>query len=85
MTTRKGRPFVWGKEQQDSFEEIKCRLVKPPVLHMPNTTDRFHLYSDTSKFATGSVLYQIQNSKPKLIGYASKRLPEAAKSILLLN
>ena len=23
---RKGRQFVWGKEQQDSFEEIKCRL-----------------------------------------------------------
>ena len=22
--TRKGRPFNWGKEQQDSFEEIKC-------------------------------------------------------------
>ena len=34
--TRKGRPFNWGKEQQDSFEEIKCRLRKPPVLHMPN-------------------------------------------------
>ena len=50
--TRKGRPFVWGKEQQDSFEEIKHRLIKPPVLHMPNTTGRFHLYSDTSKFAT---------------------------------
>ena len=32
--TRKGRPFVWGKEQQDSFEEIKCRLIKSPVLHM---------------------------------------------------
>ena len=40
--TRKGSPFVWGKEQ-DSFEEIKCMLVKPPVLHMPNTTGRFHL------------------------------------------
>ena len=46
--TRKGRPFIWGKEQQDSFEEIKCRLIKPPVLHMPNKTGRFHLYSDTS-------------------------------------
>ena len=76
---RKGRPFVWGKEQQHSFEEIKFRLVKPPVLHMPNTTGRFHLYSDTSKFATGSALYQIQNGKPKLIVYASKRLPKAAK------
>ena len=77
--TRKGRPFIWGKEQQDSFEEIKCRLIKPPVLHMPNKTGRFHLYSDTSKFATGSTLYQIQSGKPKLIAYASKRLPEAAK------
>ena len=36
--TRKGRPFIWGKEQQDSFEEIKLRLIKPPVLHMPNKT-----------------------------------------------
>ena len=78
--TRKGRPFNWGKEQQESFDEIKCRLIKPPVLHMPNKTGRFHLYSDTSKFATGSTLYQIQNGKPKLIAYASKRLPEAAKS-----
>ena len=78
--TRKGRPFNWGKEQQDSFEEIKRRLIKQPVLHMPNKTGRFHLYSDTSKFATGSTLYQIQNGKPKLIAYMSKRLPEAAKS-----
>ena len=78
--TRKGRPFGWGKEQQDSFEEIKCRLIKPPVLHMPNTSGRFHLYSDTSKFATGSALYHIQNEKPKLISYASKRLPEATKN-----
>ena len=62
--TRKGRPFVWGMEQQDSFEEIKCRLVRPPILHMPNTTCRFHLYLDMSKFATGSALYQIQNGTP---------------------
>ena len=47
---------------------------------MLNTTGRFHLYSDTSKFATGSALYQIQNCKPKLIAYANKRLPEAAKN-----
>ena len=40
----------------------------------------FHLYSDTSKYATGSALYQIQNEIPKLIAYASKRLPEAARN-----
>ena len=78
--TRKGRPFIWGDEQQEAFEEIKRRLVKAPLLHMPNCEGRFHLCSDTSKFAAGSALYQIQNGKPKLIAYASKRLPKAVKS-----
>ena len=47
--TRKGRPFIWGEEQQESFEQIKKRLLCPSVLHMPNRQGRFHLYSDTSK------------------------------------
>ena len=50
------------------------------MLHLPDTKGRFHLYSNTSKFATGSVLYQIQDGKPKLITYASKRLPEATRN-----
>ena len=58
--TRKGIHFIWGEEQQVAFEEIKCRLIKPPVLHLPYSAGRFHLYSDTSKFAAESVLYQIQ-------------------------
>ena len=47
---------------------------------MPNTTGRFHLCSDTSKYATGSAMYQIQNGKPKLIAYMSKRWPDATKN-----
>ena len=78
--TRKGRPFIWGEEQQESFEDIKKRLVCTPILHMPNRQGRFHLYSDTSKFVAGSVLYQIQDGKPKLIAYTSKSLPEAVRS-----
>ena len=81
--TRKGRHFIWGKEQHEALEEIKRRLVKAPVLHKPNCKGRFHLYSDTSKFAAGSALYQIQNGKPRLIAYASKRLPEAVRSYLI--
>ena len=45
---------------------------------MPDRIGRFQLYLDTSKYATGGALYQIQNGKPKLIVYSSKRLPEAA-------
>ena len=78
--TPKGRQFIWGEEQQKAFEEIMCTLIRPPILHMPNREGRFHLYLDMSKFAMGSALYQIQNGKPKLIAYVSKRLPEAVRN-----
>ena len=63
-----------------AFEEIKGRLQKPPVLNMSDRRGRFLLYSDTSKHATGSALYQVQDGNPKLTAYASKRMPEAAKN-----
>ena len=50
---------------------------------MLNCEGRFHLYSDTSKFASGNALYQIQNGKLRLIDYGSKRLPEAVRSYLI--
>ena len=81
--TRKGRQFIWEKEQQSAFKEIKHRLVRPPILHMPNHKVRFHLYLDMSKFSMGSTLYQIQTGKLKLIAYASKRLPKAARNYLI--
>ena len=39
----KGRQFIWGEEQQIAFVEIKYRLVKIPVLHLPDNKGRFHL------------------------------------------
>ena len=78
--TRKGRQFIWGEEQQKAFNKIKHRLQRPPVLHLPDRHGGSQLYSDTSKFATGSALYQIQNGQPRLAAYANKRMPEAAKN-----
>ena len=47
-------------------------------MHLLDNRGRFQLFLDTSKAAAGSPLYQIQNGTPKLIGYASKRLPPTA-------
>ena len=79
--TKKGRPFIWGDEQQKAFDEIKSRLLKPPVLSMPDKRGRFLLYSDTSKYATCSALYHVQDGEPKFIAYASKRMPEDSKKL----
>ena len=61
------------------MDEIKRRLQKLQILHLLDNKGRFHLYSDMGKFAAGSALHPIQNGKPKLASYASKRLPEVAQ------
>ena len=61
-------------EQQNGFEEMKRKLQELQILHC-----NFHLYSDTSKFATGSAHFQIQIGKLILRAYASKWMPETAK------
>ena len=75
--TRKDRPFIWGEAQEKAFREVKLRSTNPPVLHLPKAEGRFILYSDTSIEGTGSSLWQTQEGKPRLIGHASKTLPEA--------
>ena len=77
--TQKGRPFHWGPEQEKSFRQIKKQLQRPPVLHLPRADGRVILYSDTSREGTGSSLWQVQEGKPCLIGFASKTLPEACQ------
>ena len=57
--TRKGRQFTWGEEQEEAFDELKRRLSRLPVVHLPDNKGICHLYSDTNTFATGSALYQI--------------------------
>ena len=64
--TKKGKPFLWEKEQQEAFEEIKKRMVKPPVLSMPNRKCRFILYSDSSKIATGTHYANTKMGNPDL-------------------
>ena len=39
--TRKGRLFKWQQEQQTAFEEIKSRLQKSPILHLPHGKEDF--------------------------------------------
>ncbi|GJS58715.1 DNA/RNA polymerases superfamily protein [Tanacetum coccineum] len=67
---RKGEKFVWTDERQESFEELKRRLVYAPILTLPSGSDGFQIYSDASKKGLGCVLMQ----HGKVIAYASRQL-----------
>ena len=66
-----------GRYSRESLQRSQIEIKEPPVQHLPKADGKFILYSDTSIEGTGSSLWQIQEGKPKLIGYASKTLPEA--------
>ena len=78
--TKKHAHFVWTDKYQKAFEEIKQLLVKPPVLRMVSGNGFFRLESDTSRTAVGATLYQWQNNEWVLVGYYSKRLPDAVRN-----
>ncbi|KAL0539803.1 hypothetical protein IC582_024024 [Cucumis melo] len=47
--TRKGASFVWSKACEDSFQNLKQKLVTAPVLTVPDGSGSFVIYSDASK------------------------------------
>ena len=68
--TRKNEKFVWNEKCEESFQELKQRLVTAPVLVLPDTQGNFVIYSDASHKGLGCVLMQ----NDKVIAYASRQL-----------
>ena len=78
--TRKNKPFIWEQEHEESFCKIQELMSSPSVLHMPRKHGRFKLYSDTSRYATGSYLTQTdEKGTEHLLGYYSKVLPASCQ------
>ena len=64
----KNAKFVWTKQCQDSFEELKKRLTSAPVLILPDLTKSFSIYCDASRQGLGGVLMQ----EGRVVAYASR-------------
>jgi hypothetical protein len=71
---KKGVKFVWGKEQQESFEALKRAISQPPVLRMADFSKTFILQTDASGVALGAVLSQETDGVRQPIAYASRTL-----------
>jgi hypothetical protein len=66
----KGREFKWDEKCQDSFDQLKKRLMSPPVLVMPGLQKGFDIYCDACGEGLGCVLMQ----EGHVIAYTSRQL-----------
>ena len=46
--TKKGVKFEWFDNCECSFQELKSRLVRSPILTMPSSSRGFVVYNDAS-------------------------------------
>lgn len=70
---KKGTKFIWGPEQQQSFDSLKRILTHRPVLSYPDFTKPFDLVTDASNIGIAGILQQ--DGHP--IAYVSRRLTPA--------
>nr|GEW47670.1 putative reverse transcriptase domain-containing protein [Tanacetum cinerariifolium] len=68
--TRKNTPFIWDREQEESFITLRKKLCEASILVIQGGTEDLVVYSDASYSGLGCVLMQ----RGKVISYALRQL-----------
>ncbi|KAL4013522.1 hypothetical protein IC575_025694 [Cucumis melo] len=68
--TKKDSKFEWTNKCEQSFQELKKRLVSSPILTLPTPGVEFEIYCDASHQGLGCVLMQ----EGKVVAYTSRQL-----------
>nr|GEU38626.1 reverse transcriptase domain-containing protein [Tanacetum cinerariifolium] len=68
--TKKNKKYIWGENQESTFQLLKQKLCEAPILALPEGNDDFVVYCDASHQGLGAVLMQ----REKVIAYASRQL-----------
>ena len=67
-------PFVWSGEHLQAFQDHKMALTSAPLLALPNNYDSFNLHTDSSNYAIGGELIQVQWREERVVAYGSYAL-----------
>ena len=77
---KKDTQFDWTPACQESFDTLKKRFTKEPVLMMPDHSQTFQIESDASKYASGAVLTQMDsNGDRHPVAFMSKTFNDTEK------
>jgi hypothetical protein len=69
--THKTSIWKWEAEQQQAFENMKAAMLGPTILHHPDFSKDFYIFSDASLIGAGAVLMQKHGETLFPVSYAS--------------
>ena len=85
LLTHKDKPFVWTEACQNSFDELKERLVSSEIMAYPNDQGLYILDTDASDTQISGVLSQVQDNKERVICYGSRTLNKAERNYCITD
>ncbi|GKC49309.1 putative reverse transcriptase domain-containing protein [Tanacetum coccineum] len=68
--TQKNVKFDWSEKAEAAFQLLKQKLCSAPILALPEGSENFVVYCDSSRKGLGAVLMQ----REKVIAYVSRKL-----------
>ncbi|GJT14749.1 putative reverse transcriptase domain-containing protein [Tanacetum coccineum] len=68
--TQKNKKYIWGENQESTFQLLKQKLCEAPILALPEGNDNLVIYCDASHQGLGAMLMQ----REKVIAYESRQL-----------
>lgn len=78
---KKGRPWIWGKEQAGSFRAVKELLASTRVLAHYHVKQKAVVTCDASAHGLGAVLTQLDaDGRERPVTYASRALTDAERN-----
>jgi len=78
---KKEQKWEWTERQQKTFEELKGRFTKEPVLAALDLDKKMRMEVDVSDYATGEVLsIECEDRKWKPVAFLSKSLNETERN-----
>ena len=72
--TEKSVEFVWGPEQEETWQFLKEELVRAPILMYPDPKEQFILNMDASGYGIRAVMSHIHDGRERVITNRSKVL-----------
>ena len=79
------KEWIWDKEQQQAFEELKDKITSQPVLSLPKKQGKFRVETDALGHTIRGVLSQEQDRKWKPITFLSRTIQPAERNYEIYN